>query len=319
MTDETNKKPLVIITGPTAAGKTALSIELAKTIGGEVISADSMQVYRGMDIGTAKITHEEMRGVPHHLIDILEPEEDFNVFEFQRRAKEAALDIISRGKIPIVVGGTGFYIQALLYGIEFSEDEPDTALREELRAESAKDADKLYERLKEVDPAACGYIHKNNIKRVIRAIEFFETTGQRISEHNASQREREAEWKFAYFVLDMDRDILYERINRRVDIMMEQGLLDEVRKMQARGLTKDHVSMKGLGYKEFFDAKSPEEIEKAVEILKRDTRHFAKRQLTWFRRERDVYWLNKTCRTDNELLKEILEILDKKRIIDFPG
>ncbi len=307
--------PLVILTGPTAAGKTALSIELAKRVKGEIISADSMQVYKGMDIGTAKITPEEMRGVPHHLIDILEPEEDFNVFTFQTLAKEAANDIISRGKIPIVAGGTGFYIQALLYGIDFTENDDNTAIREKYTRLGEKDPDALYGLLKERDPEACGYIHKNNIKRVVRALEYYELTGEKISAHNKEQRAHEAEWNSAYFVLEPPRDVLYERINKRVDMMMENGLLDEVKALKDRGLTKDHVSMKGLGYKELFDYLDGEyDLEKAVEILKRDTRHFAKRQLTWFRRERDVIRLDRT-KTDEELLEEMTKILSEKGII----
>ncbi len=307
--------PLVILTGPTAAGKTTLSIELAKRVKGEIISADSMQVYKGMDIGTAKIMPWEMRGVPHHLIDILEPEEDFNVFTFQTLAKEAANDIISRGKIPIVAGGTGFYIQALLYGIDFTENDDNTAIREKYTRLGEKDPDALYGLLKERDPEACGYIHKNNIKRVVRALEYYELTGGKISDHNKEQRAHEAEWNSAYFVLEPPRDVLYERINKRVDMMMENGLLDEVKALKDRGLKKDHVSMKGLGYKELFDYLDGEyDLETAVEILKRDTRHFAKRQLTWFRRERDVIRLDRT-KTDEELLEEMTKILSERGII----
>ncbi|MBP5185093.1 MAG: tRNA (adenosine(37)-N6)-dimethylallyltransferase MiaA, partial [Lachnospiraceae bacterium] len=247
------KDPLVILTGPTAAGKTALSVELAKRIGAEIISADSMQVYKGMDIGTAKVTPKETKGIRHHLIDVLEPEEDFNVFLFQTLAKEAANDIISRGKIPIVAGGTGFYIQALLYGVEFTENDDNTAIREKYMKIAKDDPDLLYKELMEKDPESCEIIHKNNIKRVVRALEYYELTGEKISRHNAEQRAKDAEWNFAYFVLEPERSVLYDRINRRVDVMMENGLVDEVKALKDRGLTKNHVSMKGLGYKEILD------------------------------------------------------------------
>jgi tRNA dimethylallyltransferase len=309
------KPPLVILTGPTAAGKTALSVRLAKRIGGEIISADSMQVYKGMDIGTAKITKEEMCGIPHYLIDVLDPKEDFNVFLFQKLAKQAADGILSKGKIPIVAGGTGFYIQALLYGIEFTDNDDNTEIRGKYMKQAEKDPDALYEKLREVDPEACEYIHKNNIKRVVRALEFYELTGTKISLHNAEQREREAEWEFAYFVLSPDRETLYKRIDERVDRMLDAGLLDEVRYLKSLGLNKDHVSMKGLGYKEMLDhLDGNTSLEKATEILKRDTRHFAKRQMTWFRRERDVIYLDR-AKTDDELLNEIEDILRNKGII----
>ncbi|MBO7401434.1 MAG: tRNA (adenosine(37)-N6)-dimethylallyltransferase MiaA [Lachnospiraceae bacterium] len=309
------KDPLVILTGPTAAGKTALSVELAKRIGGEIISADSMQVYKGMDIGTAKVTPKETKGIRHHLIDVLEPEEDFNVFLFQTLAKEAANDIISRGKIPIVAGGTGFYIQALLYGVEFTENDDNTAIREKYMKIAKDDPDLLYKELMEKDPESCEIIHKNNIKRVVRALEYYELTGEKISGHNAEQRAKDAEWNFAYFVLEPERSVLYDRINRRVDVMMENGLVDEVKALKDRGLTKDHVSMKGLGYKEILDhLDGAYDLETAVEILKRDTRHFAKRQLTWFRREKDVLWLDR-AKSDEELLGEIINILTEKGIV----
>ena len=245
------KKPLIVLTGPTAVGKTALSIQLARRIGGEIISADSMQVYRHMDIGTAKIRLEEMDGVPHHLIDILEPTEDFNVVRFQALARAAAEDIYSRGKIPIVAGGTGFYIQA--------------------SAEA---------------------IHANNVKRVIRALEYYEQTGEKISAHNEAERAKTSPYHFFYYVLNTDRTVLYERIEKRIDEMMEEGLVEEVRQLQAMGCRRDSVAMQGLGYKEILAYLNGEmSLETAVNILKRDTRHFAKRQLTWFRRERDVRFL----------------------------
>ena len=290
---ENKKKPMIILTGPTAVGKTDLSIQLAKAINGEIISADSMQVYRHMDIGSAKVTPEEMDGVPHHLIDVLEPEEEFNVVVFQKLAKEALTGIYERGHIPIIVGGTGFYIQALLYDIDFTENDGDTAIRRELeKLAQTQGAGCLHQMLQEIDPESAAAIHQNNVKRVIRAIEFYRQTGKKISLHNEQEREKQSPYQFLYYVLDTDRKTLYERIDRRVDLMMEHGLVDEVKHLADMGCTRDMVSMQGLGYKEILDYLSGEiPLEEAVYILKRDTRHFAKRQITWFKRERDVRWL----------------------------
>lgn len=310
--------PLVILTGPTAVGKSELSLSLAKAIDGEIISADSMQVYRGMDVGSAKLMPSEQQGVPHHLLDILDPEEEFNVVLFQRLAAQAVRNICQRGHIPIVTGGTGFYIQALLYDIDFTENDEDTSFRSGLEDLAAKEgADVLYQRLLAVDPKACETIHKNNVKRVIRALEFYEKTGQRISEHNESQRQNQSPYRFAYFVLNDERSALYSRIDRRVDQMLENGLEAEVRRLAAQGCTKDLVSMQGLGYKEMLAYLNGElSLEEAVYIIKRDTRHFAKRQLTWFRRERDVIWLEKEQyqHDDNRILAYMLDVLNTKGI-----
>lgn len=310
------KSPLVILTGPTAVGKTKLSVALAKRINGEIISADSMQVYRRMNIGTAKVTEDEKDNVPHHLIDILEPWEDFNVVAFQSYAKNAVKDILDRGKIPIVVGGTGFYIQALLYGIDFTENENDVSLRKQLEEESDKDGGiALHQYLMQVDPAAAKAIHPNNRKRVIRAVEFYKLTGQRISEHNEAQRMNETIYNSAYFVLNMDREKLYRRIDYRVDLMVKEGLVEEVQDLLAEGCTPNMISMQGLGYKEIIRYLNHEiSLEEAVYILKRDTRHFAKRQLTWFRRERDVIWLNKD-EAESNVLNDIISSLKDKKII----
>ena len=288
------KKPLIILTGPTAVGKTALSIELAKAVNGEMISADSMQVYKLLDIGTAKIKQEEMQGIPHHLIDVLDPTEDFNVFLFQKMAKAALEEIYAKGKIPIVVGGTGFYIQALLYDIAF-EETTESAYRKELEQyASLYGAHALHEQLKTIDPVSYDTIHENNVKRVIRALEFYHDTGYPISRHNAQERERSSPYQFAYFVLNDDRQKLYDRIELRIDQMLEEGLVEEVRQALAYGCTSDMVSMQGLGYKEIIPyLQGACSLDEAVYILKRDTRHFAKRQLTWFRRERDVIWVDK--------------------------
>lgn len=309
---ENKKKPMIILTGPTAVGKTDLSIQLAKVINGEIISADSMQVYRHMDIGSAKVTPEEMDGVPHHLIDVLEPEEEFNVVVFQKLAKEALTGIYERGHIPIIVGGTGFYIQALLYDIDFTENDGDTAIRRELeKLAQTQGAGCLHQMLQEIDPESAAAIHQNNVKRVIRAIEFYRQTGKKISLHNEQEREKQSPYQFLYYVLDTDRKILYERIDRRVDLMMEHGLVDEVKHLADMGCTRDMVSMQGLGYKEILDYLSEEiSLEEAVYILKRDTRHFAKRQITWFKRERDVRWLELE-QFQNDRKKVLEHILDE--------
>ena len=311
------KQPLVILTGPTAAGKTALSVELAKAIGAEIISADSMQVYRYMDIGSAKITPQEMDGVPHHLVDVLDPREEFNVVRFQQMAKQAAAAIWSRGNIPLVVGGTGFYIQALLYDIDFTETGEDEAFRRQMEQLAREEGDELlHEKLRQVDPESAAAIHFRNRKRVIRALEYFHQTGEKISAHNEKERQKESPYRFAYFVLSRQRPQLYERIDRRVDAMMEQGLLDEVRTLKAMGCTRDMVSMQGLGYKEMLSYLDGEmSLEEAVYVLKRDTRHFAKRQLTWFKRERDVIWIQADEAPQEELLERMMRELRARAIV----
>ncbi len=289
------KKPLIILTGPTAVGKTKLSIELAKAVNGQMISADSMQVYRHMDIGTAKIRPEEMQGIPHYLIDVLDPWEAFDVVRFQAMAKEALDKIYAAGAIPIVVGGTGFYIQALLYDIDFDENDSETDYRAELQTFADQHgAGALHDRLRQVDEKSALMIHPNNVKRVIRALEFYHQTGTRISEHNETQRQKESPYRFVYFVLDDERERIYQRIDQRIDQMLEQGLVAEVKQLRDMGCTRDMVSMQGLGYKEILAYLDGEcTLEEAVYILKRDTRHFAKRQLTWFRREQEVRWIER--------------------------
>lgn len=318
--EEKKKKPLIILAGPTAAGKTKISIRLAKAVGGEIISADSMQVYRYMNIGSAKIRKEETEGVPHHLIDVLDPEEEFHVARFQEMAKRVVQEIYARGRIPILVGGTGFYIQALLYDIDFSGGKEDTEYRGMLEAFAQKEgAEALHERLKEVDPKSAEMIHANNVKRVIRALEFYHQTGTKISEHNEKERQKVSPYLFLYFVLGDDRRQLYERIDRRVDKMMEEGLVEEVARLKQRGCRKGMVSMQGLGYKEvlsFLDGETS--LEEAVRLLKRDTRHFAKRQITWFKREPDAVWLNRQDYNDDEdaILGAMLTKLKERNIIE---
>ena len=308
-------KPLIILTGPTAVGKTELSIALAKSIGGEIISADSMQVYKYMDIGTAKIRSEEMDGVPHHLIDILEPDVAFNVAMFKDLAKSAVEDIYSRGRIPILVGGTGFYIQALLYDIDFSEEDSDSSIRKELETlAEVKGAAFLHEKLREVDPESAEQIHANNVKRVIRALEYYQLHGEKISTHNETERHKESPYDFLYFVLTHDRQVLYERIEKRIDQMIDHGLISEVDNLLKKGYDSSLVSMQGLGYKELIPYLQKKcTLDEAIYVLKRDTRHFAKRQLTWCRRERNVRWLDKSLvSSDEEILKEILNTIDRE-------
>ena len=289
------KQPLIILTGPTAVGKTKLSIALAKALNGEIISADSMQVYQHLDIGSAKIKPTEMSGIPHFLIDVLNPKEAFNVVRFKQMAKEAMEDIYSRGKIPIIVGGTGFYIQAILNDIDFDENPQSTMIRERLeQLLQEKGATFLHQELSKKDPQAAEEIHVNNSKRVIRALEFFEQTGSKISSHNQEQREKTSPYDFTYFVLNDRREYLYKRIDERVDIMIKQGLVKEVQGLYDQGCTNEMVSMQGLGYKEILNYLAGDcSLEDAIYTIKRDTRHFAKRQLTWFKREREVTWVNK--------------------------
>ena len=321
--EENNKLPLIVLTGPTAVGKTRLSLSLAKTVGGEIVSADSMQVYRHMDIGSAKIRPEEMQGIPHHMIDILDPWESFNVVLFKKRCEECIRGIYERGHIPVVTGGTGFYIQALLRDVDFAEEPEDRAYRESLeKLADEKGAEYLHTMLEEADPAAAEEIHANNIKRTIRALEFHHLTGSRISDHNRREKQKESIYNSCYFVLNDDRDRLYARIEQRVDEMLKEGLVDEVRQLRDMGCRKGMVSMQGLGYKEIMAWLEGEiSYEEAVNILKRDTRHFAKRQLTWFRREREVIWINKNefgCDEDR-ILKFMLGVMAEKGIVPSPG
>lgn len=297
------QKPLVVLAGPTAVGKTRLSIHLAQALNGEVISADSMQVYRHMDIGSAKITPEEMGQIPHHLIDVLDPEEDFHVVRFQQMAKQALLDIWGRGRVPLLVGGTGFYIQAVVRDISFGEErDSENGYRQELESlAKQKGALWLHEKLAAVDPEAARQIHPNNQKRVLRALEYYHDTGNLVSDHNREQQAKASAYNCAYFVLNDDRALLYQRIENRVDRMMADGLLKEVKALQERGCTRDMVSMQGLGYQEILAYLEGEySLEEAVRRIKRDTRHFAKRQLTWFKREKEVIWVHRKDFDDQE-------------------
>lgn len=313
------KKPLIVLTGPTAVGKTSLSIALAKAVNGEIISADSMQVYKKMDIGSAKIRPEEMNGVKHYLVDVLDPKEEFHIVKFQQMVKEAMEEIYAKGKIPILVGGTGFYIQAVTKDIDFTEAEQENEYRKELEVlAKEKGGEYLHEMLKEVDPKSAEAIHSHNVKRVIRALEFYHQNQTPISAHNEEQKKNESPYRLAYFVLNMPRELLYKRIDLRVDQMLEEGLLEEVKDLQKEGCCRGMVSMQGLGYKEILDyLEGKYSLEEAVRILKRDTRHFAKRQLTWFRREQEVTWVDKEKfdYEENQILAFMLAVCKEKGLI----
>lgn len=312
-----SKPPLIILTGPTASGKTELSVRLAQAVNGEIISADSIQVYKYMDIGSAKVTADEMQGIKHYLIDEIYPDEEFNIFIFKELAKKYADEIYAKGKIPIIVGGTGFYIQSLLYDIEFSEEENDKSYRAQLEVlAKEKGVHYLHEMLRAVDEKSAEDIHENNVKRVIRALEYFKLTGQKMSEHNAIQKEKQSPYNFKYFVLNPERDLLYERINKRIDIMLDNGLTDEVRELMEKGYGRELVSMQGIGYKEIAAYLCDEmTFEEAVYALKQNTRHFAKRQLTWFRREKSVDFIDfETFGNDKEKILDYV-IAESRKVI----
>ena len=302
------KYKLIILAGPTASGKTAVSVDLAKRIGGEIISADSMQIYRGMDIGTAKVTADEMQGVKHYLINVSDPKEDFNIVKFQNMVKCSIEEIKKNGHIPILVGGTGFYIQSIIYDIKFDKEDDNGSIRKVLEEEYDKmGADFMYEKLKKIDSISAENIHKNNKKRIIRAIEYFLINNTLISEHNELQRKKTSPYDFRFFVLNPRRDILYDRINKRVDKMVEKGLVDEVKSLVERGLSIDNISMQGIGYKEiveYLEGNIP--LDKAVENIKQNTRHMAKRQVTWFKRERDVIYIDPFEFENNEKIVDYM-------------
>lgn len=312
-------KPLIIITGPTAVGKTEISIRLAKAISAEIISADSIQVYKHMDVGSAKVTKDEMQGVPHYLIDELNPDEEFNITVFKEKADACIDDIYSRGRIPIIAGGTGFYIQSVLYDIKFTETKNDYEYRHQLEEIAReKGTEFIHEMLKSVDEKSANDIHHNNLKRVIRALEYYKETGKPISEHNKEQSKNTSPYNFVYFILNDEREKMYERINKRVDVMIENGLIDEVKSLLNKGYGKQMVSMQGIGYKEIVEYLEGEcTLDEAIYNIKINTRHFAKRQLTWFRREKDVtmifypdYEYDK-----HKIVNAMIEILKNKNII----
>ena len=311
------KNKLIILAGPTASGKTSVSIDLAKRLGGEIISADSMQVYKYMDVGTAKISVEEMQGVKHHLIDVLDPKEDFNIVKFQNIVKCSIEEIVKNGHIPILVGGTGFYIQSIIYDIDFNNEDDNSSVRKKLEEEyDTLGADFMYEKLKKIDSVSAKTIHKNNKKRIIRAIEFFLINNEPISLHNEVQRKKNSPYDYRFFVLNPPRDILYERINKRVDIMVENGLVDEVKKLREMGLSMENISMQGIGYKEIIEYLNGEvSLESAIENIKQNTRHMAKRQVTWFKREKDVIYVDPFSFESNEKIVDyMIEKINTERI-----
>ncbi len=287
-------EPVIVIVGPTASGKTKLSIELARRINGEIISADSMQIYKYMDIGTAKPDIEEMAGIRHYLIDEVEPGEDFSVARYRELALKYISEVVAKGKHPIIAGGTGLYVNSLVYNINFSETISDWELRETLKKEAEEKGNGfLHEKLKQIDPEAAEKIHENDIKRVIRAIEVFEHTNKPISYHREMSRQEPPPHRYLTFGLRMDRQKLYERIEKRVDLMFEKGLVDEVEKLAEKGFNRKTTAMQGLGYKEVFAYLSGEAtLEETKDILKRDTRRYAKRQITWFKRLENAQWLD---------------------------
>ena len=311
------KNKLIILAGPTASGKTSVSIDLAKRLGGEIISADSMQVYKYMDVGTAKISVEEMQGVKHHLIDVLDPKEDFNIVKFQNMVKCSIEEIVKNGHIPILVGGTGFYIQSVIYDIDFNNEDDNSSVRKKLEEEyDAFGADFMHEKLKKIDIVSAQTIHKNNKKRIIRAIEYFLINNEPISSHNEVQREKKSPYDYRFFVLNPPRDILYERINKRVDIMVENGLVDEVKKLRKMGLSTENISMQGIGYKEIIEYLDGEvSLETAIENIKQNTRHMAKRQVTWFKREKDVIYVDPfSFESNDKIVDYMIEKINTERM-----
>ena len=311
------KNKLIILAGPTASGKTSVSIDLAKRLGGEIISADSMQVYKYMDVGTAKISVEEMQGVKHHLIDVLDPKEDFNIVKFQNMVKCSIEEIVKNGHIPILVGGTGFYIQSIIYDIDFNNEDDNSSVRKKLEEEyDAFGADFMHEKLKKIDIVSAQTIHKNNKKRIIRAVEYFLINNEPISSHNEVQREKKSPYDFRFFVLNPSRDILYERINKRVDIMVENGLVDEVKKLREMGLSTANISMQGIGYKEIIEYLDGEvSLETAIENIKQNTRHMAKSQVTWFKREKDVIYVDPfSFESNDKIVDYMIEKINTERM-----
>ena len=298
------KIPLIILTGPTSVGKTDLSIKLSKSLNAEIISADSMQIYKYMDIGSAKVTKEEMDGVVHYMIDEVTPDVPFSVSEFQMRSEKYIEEINKKGKNVLITGGTGLYLNSLIYNMDFAKSNANNEIREKLEQELAENGiDYMHEKLRGLDEESANRIHKNNTKRVIRAIEVC-MSGQKMNDFSKDLRYNE-KYKPIIIVLNRDREVLYQRINKRVDIMLENGLLDEVKELLKMGYTKDMISMQGIGYKEMIKYLDGEyTYDEAIEIIKRDSRRYAKRQLTWFKRYQDAKWFDLDKYQDIEILKE---------------
>ena len=301
-----NKKPTVIVIGgPTASGKSALGVELAKKINGEIISADSMQIYRDMNIGTAKVTKEEMQEIKHYMIDIISPEKRYSVSEYKKTAEEKIEEILSKGKVPIIVGGTGLYIDSLIYGIEYQNEKIDEEYRNYLNELAEKEGlDALYKKAIEIDEEAMQKISPNDKKRIIRVLEIYHKTGKTKTEQEIESRKKEIKYNYIVYAINMDRSILYERINKRVDIMLEQGLIEEVKSILKK-YKKFPTAMQGLGYKEVVEyLNGIITKEEMIEKIKQETRRYAKRQLTWFRKNKETIWLNgeKTLNDNIELI-----------------
>lgn len=314
------KRPLILIAGPTASGKTKTSVLLAKAIGGEIISADSMQIYQGMDIGTAKIKPEEMEGIPHYMIDEWPADFPCSVASFKEKVSSYIETIYEKGKIPILVGGTGFYINAILFDTQFKETDADAEYRKHLEElVKEKGANYLHECLQQVDPKGAEAIHPNNVKRVIRALEYYKETGQPISKHNTEEKEKrmvnESPYDYTFFALSMERSILYDRINLRIDQMIEEGLIEEVKGFFDSGLSEDLPSMKAIGYKEFFPYfKGEASLDYCIEKLKQNTRNYAKRQLTWFRHQAQPHFIevDKLNFDANRIVEQMIQIMKHK-------
>ena len=308
------KKKILVIGGPTAVGKTELSIELAKRLNGEIISADSMQIYKYMDIGSAKVSKEEMNGVVHHLIDVVDPSVNFSVADYKEQGEKAIKEIISRGKLPIIVGGTGLYINSLTCNMNFTEAEKDEEYRKDLdKLANEHGNNYIHEMLKDIDPISYKEIHANNRKRVIRALEVYKLTGKPFSSYNAGEDFYKSEYDVHYYVLTMDREKLYERINLRVDIMMEKGLLEECIKLKEMGYTSSMQSMQGIGYKEIlYYLEGDVKLQEAINMIKQGSRNYAKRQLTWFRRDPRVTFLDKDKLSYVEILEKVIGDIGNK-------
>jgi len=305
-------KELFILAGPTAVGKTQISIKLAGRLNGEIISADSMQIYKNMDVGSAKISKEEMCGITHHLVDIIEPNVDFSVAEFKERAESAIEEIEGKNKLPMLVGGTGFYINSLIYNYTFADTNKDEEYREYLtRLASTKGNEYVHSLLSEIDAQSYNKLYPNDLKRVIRALEVYKVSGKPMSEFAKEQDTLDIPYNVHYFVLNMDRQKLYSRINKRVDIMIKIGLIDEVIKLKEMGYNSDMQSMKGIGYKEIMYYLNNEiSLVEAIEMIKKGSRNYAKRQLTWFRKDQRVNWINSDdFKNDDEIVEYILGIL----------
>lgn len=308
------KNKLLIIAGPTAVGKTDLSIKLAKELNGEIVSTDSMQIYKYMDIGSAKVTKEEMDGVVHHMIDVIEPDKPFSVAEYKMMATKCIEDILSRGKLPILVGGTGLYINSITCNMNFTEAESDEAYRKELEALANEYGNEyIHNMLKDIDPISFKEIHYNNRKRVIRALEVYKLTKKPFSSFNVGDDFYNGPYDVKYYVLNMDREKLYERINLRVDIMLKNGLIGECIKLKDMGYNSLMQSMQGIGYKEvFYYLDNKISYEEAVEMIKQGSRNYAKRQLTWFRRDPRVTYLNKDEMTENDIFNKVVKEIKMK-------